>query len=77
VRALIHVVLEILTVRVAGFAATAMLICSLKGPREKGWIGWRGSWKIRRDDLEPEKAQQPTENDTQDLGSAELGEGKR
>ena len=38
-----------------GFVAAALVICVLKGPWEKGWIGWRGGWGIRRRDLEKEE----------------------
>jgi hypothetical protein len=39
------------------------VVCFARGPRERGWIGWGGGWKIRRDDLPPKKnkAPEPTE----------------
>ncbi|KXS96351.1 hypothetical protein AC578_3078 [Pseudocercospora eumusae] len=27
--------------------ATALTICFVRGPKEEGWIGWRGGWGIR------------------------------
>ncbi|KAI4126504.1 MAG: hypothetical protein LQ338_003723 [Usnochroma carphineum] len=32
-----------------GFLGAALSLCFLRGPREKGWIGWRGGWKLRRE----------------------------
>ncbi|KAK4161530.1 major facilitator superfamily domain-containing protein [Cladorrhinum sp. PSN259] len=43
-----------------GFIAFAVLICLIRGPREKGWFGWSGGWSIRRDDL-PQKKKQSDE----------------
>ena len=34
-----------------GFIGAALVICVLKGPWEKRWMGWRGGWGIRRRDL--------------------------
>lgn len=31
------------------FICTALVICVVRGPWEKGWVGWRGGWNIRRD----------------------------
>ncbi|KAL8809779.1 MAG: hypothetical protein Q9200_003115 [Gallowayella weberi] len=31
-----------------GFLLGALLICALRGPREKGWVGWKGGWAVRR-----------------------------
>ncbi|KAK8030055.1 hypothetical protein PG993_011346 [Apiospora rasikravindrae] len=31
------------------FIGAAILICFARGPRESGWLGWRGGWNIRRD----------------------------
>lgn len=28
----------------------ALILCFLRGPRETGWVGWGGGWKVRRDD---------------------------
>lgn len=51
-----------------GFLGLALLVCFVRGPREKGWLGWSGGWRLRRDDLPP-KASQPTP------GVAEEGRG--
>ncbi|KAF2145040.1 uncharacterized protein K452DRAFT_216302, partial [Aplosporella prunicola CBS 121167] len=29
-----------------GFVALALLLCFVRGPWEKGWVGWRGGWGI-------------------------------
>ncbi|KAL6719004.1 hypothetical protein ACLMJK_003239 [Lecanora helva] len=34
-----------------GFIALALVFCFAKGPGEKGWVGWSGSWGLRRRDL--------------------------
>ena len=34
-----------------GFIGAALSICVARGPWEKGWVGWRGGWSIRRRDL--------------------------
>ncbi|KAL8837596.1 MAG: hypothetical protein Q9170_002473 [Blastenia crenularia] len=31
-----------------GFLSAAVGLCFLRGPREKGWIGWGGGWKVRK-----------------------------
>lgn len=33
-----------------GFLGLALIVCFVRGPREKGWLGWSGGWNIRRDD---------------------------
>lgn len=34
-----------------GFIGGALLMCFLRGPWEKGWIGWGGGYSMRRRDL--------------------------
>lgn len=34
-----------------GFLGAALCVCCARGPWEKGWVGWRGGWGIRRRDL--------------------------
>lgn len=41
------------------FLGGAMMVCFARGPRERGWIGWRGGWSLRRDD--PKQMQPPHE----------------
>ena len=31
-----------------GFISSALLICFLRGPHEKGWVGWRGGYNMRK-----------------------------
>ncbi|KAL8690450.1 MAG: hypothetical protein Q9218_004104 [Villophora microphyllina] len=31
-----------------GFLSAALLLCFIRGPREKGWIGWGGGWALKR-----------------------------
>lgn len=32
-----------------GFLGFALLVCFVRGPREKGWIGWSGGWSPRKE----------------------------
>ena len=32
-----------------GFLGAAIGLCFLRGPREKGWVGWGGGWNVRKD----------------------------
>ena len=34
-----------------GFVGLAFLVAVLRGPREEGWLGWRGGWSLRRRDV--------------------------
>ena len=38
-----------------GFITFALLICLVRGPHEKGWVGWRGGWDIRKNVARPVK----------------------
>lgn len=64
-----------------GFIGLALVFCFAKGPREKGWVGWRGGWVIRRTDLGPNRSSggdQDEEKATDDpAGSAVFGESAR
>ncbi|KAI0114465.1 major facilitator superfamily domain-containing protein [Nemania sp. FL0031] len=40
-----------------GFIGAAILIGLVRGPRESGWVGWKGGWSIRRDESITEKAE--------------------
>ncbi|KAH6635665.1 major facilitator superfamily domain-containing protein [Chaetomium sp. MPI-SDFR-AT-0129] len=51
------------------FVVTAIIICLVRGPREKGWFGWSGGWAIRRDDL-PAKGGQPSDVEATPGGDA-------
>lgn len=44
---------------VVGFLGACIVVCLARGPRETGWIGWGGGWKITRDDLPPKNADSP------------------
>ena len=39
-----------------GFVGAALVFCFLRGPWEKGWVGWHGGWGIWRRDLGPKPA---------------------
>ncbi|KAK0621675.1 MFS general substrate transporter [Bombardia bombarda] len=39
------------------FIGFALIVCLVRGPREKGWFGWSGGWSIHRDDLPPKKGE--------------------
>lgn len=46
-----------------GFIGAALCFCFAKGPWEKGWVGWRGGWGIRRRDLGPKEKETPQVQD--------------
>lgn len=53
-----------------GFIGAALCICCAKGPWEKGWVGWRGGWGIKRRDLGPkEKGEQQQGQDEEMAGN--------
>ncbi|EXJ88008.1 hypothetical protein A1O1_04935 [Capronia coronata CBS 617.96] len=31
-----------------GFVVAALVVCCLRGPHEKGWLGWRGGYNMRK-----------------------------
>ena len=37
-----------------GFICAALLFCFVRGPRETGWVGWRGGWKLTKDPPHPD-----------------------
>ncbi|KAL8719096.1 MAG: hypothetical protein Q9225_003855 [Loekoesia sp. 1 TL-2023] len=62
-----------------GFLGAAVGLCILRGPREKGWVGWGGGWKLRKDgekqEGEDEKAEkgegeQRQEREAEDSGDS-------
>lgn len=53
-----------------GFVGLALIIAFARGPRETGWIGWGGGWKLRRDDLASKKKQAPNEQALEEAGGA-------
>jgi predicted MFS family arabinose efflux permease len=42
-----------------GFICSALVLCMVRGPQEKGWVGWSGGWNMmkRRPDTITEKIQ--------------------
>ncbi|KAH8651364.1 major facilitator superfamily domain-containing protein [Xylariales sp. PMI_506] len=36
-----------------------IIVCLARGPRETGWVGWTGGWKLRKD--KPAQSEKPTE----------------
>lgn len=54
-----------------GFIGAALCFCFAKGPWEKGWVGWRGGWGIRRRDLSPKEKGQQQEQDEETAGNAQ------
>ena len=57
-----------------GFIGTALVICFVRGPWEKGWVGWGGGWGIRRRDLGPKGDGNDVEEGKESEVSADLGE---
>ncbi|KAJ8131483.1 hypothetical protein O1611_g2143 [Lasiodiplodia mahajangana] len=40
-----------------GFIGAAILIGVARGPRESGWVGWKGGWSIKKDENPIEKVE--------------------
>lgn len=59
-----------------GFVGAALLVSLLRGPWEKGWIGWKGGWGLRRRDLKKEakKDEEAPRLDAQNAAAEEVGE---
>ncbi|ESA42997.1 MFS general substrate transporter [Neurospora crassa] len=55
------------------FGGFALIICLVRGPREKGWVGWSGGWTCRREDLALKKSEMATEQALEEAGA--VGEG--
>lgn len=51
-----------------GFIGAALAFCFARGPWEKGWVGWRGGWRIRSDPRPKEPGQQQ-EQDPETAGN--------
>lgn len=59
-----------------GFVGAALVVTFARGPWEKGWVGWRGGWSVRRRDLGPTFANdtpEPAIEQALDEVSAEAG----
>ena len=46
-----------------GFIGAALFFCFVRAPWEKGWVGWRGGWGIKRRDLGPKETEQAQRQD--------------
>lgn len=58
-----------------GFVGAALLICATRGPWEKGWVGWKGGWNVRRRDLsEKGRKEEPAVEQVLEEVSAEEGQ---
>ncbi len=53
-----------------GFIGAALCFCFAKGPWEKGWVGWRGGWGIRRRDLGPKEKEKAQGDNAEIAGNA-------
>lgn len=36
-----------------------MVVATIRGPKETGWVGWHGGWAIRRHDQQPISKEMP------------------
>ncbi|TVY46297.1 putative transporter [Lachnellula occidentalis] len=54
-----------------GFVGASLVFCFMRGPWEKGWVGWRGGWGIRRRDLGGGKKEEPAVEQVLEEVSAE------
>ena len=50
-----------------GLIGLALVSCSMRGPWETGWIGWRGGWSIRRRDLGTPSTKQEESSNSKDI----------
>ena len=53
-----------------GFIGAALLLCFVRGPWEKGYVGWRGGWSLRRRDLGPKNPDVEKQEDGRADGQA-------
>lgn len=55
-----------------GFLVVALLLCAVRGPREKGWMGWTGGWAVRKVEDKVRKADEERGHEDMDkVGLAE------
>ncbi|CAF9942683.1 hypothetical protein IMSHALPRED_004466 [Imshaugia aleurites] len=54
-----------------GFIGAALCFCFARGPWEKGWVGWRGRWGIRRRDLGPKEKEKKQDDDVEAAGNTQ------
>lgn len=52
-----------------GFIGAALCFCFARGPWEKGWVGWRGGWGLKRRDLGPKDNEQQQGNNAETSGN--------
>lgn len=64
-----------------GFLGAALCVCFLRGPREEGWIGWGGGWKLRKEggknkvsDMEVGVKEENEKNEKAEIGVREQGQ---
>ncbi|KAI1866666.1 uncharacterized protein JN550_007519 [Neoarthrinium moseri] len=60
------------------FIGFAIVLCFLRGPRETGWIGWRGGWNVRRSEVvEADKVNPSQQNVVDEANPRILEDGPR
>ena len=57
-----------------GFVGAALILCFVRGPWTKGYVGWSGGWGIRRRDLGPKNTDVEKRRDGGAAGTVPLGE---
>ena len=58
-----------------GFVGLALLLCFVRGPREKRWVGWKGGWSWKKDEQEEGGAMQPETRDEEKGAGLEVTRG--
>ncbi|KAF4988543.1 hypothetical protein FDECE_14992 [Fusarium decemcellulare] len=50
------------------FVGASILFSLARGPRETGWIGWKGGWRPRRDDIPPpaQRDEEPNQQESKE-----------
>jgi len=52
-----------------GFIGLALLICFLRGPYEKGWIGWHGGYNMKMPIQTPQAKEDERNGDSKTMGT--------
>lgn len=56
-----------------GFLSLALCCAIARGPWEKGWVGWRGGWSLRRRDLGLKREEPAVEQVVEERAAEEEG----
>lgn len=60
-----------------GFLAGAILVALVRGPHEKGWIGWGGGWEVRNRKLKDNESGRETDGGVSPENVNEIEEARK